>query len=230
MPQDFWASSGFTALDRGPQGLVPTDAWLARFAESPELVPPADAGARERELHRRFRAAPRIPIGRDELAALEDPDARDNWAAFLRFRERVLAHPTLEICYASLFAGGVDIAPVSIPEARSLIDAGKVKSLAVFADSPPALYPNLPTVKQAVGSDWKTAAWRGFAAPKGLPKDVADRLTGVFKKAYDSKEYKDFLAQRGFGGEWADQAGFAQYMAKADADMGKVMKAVGIAK
>src|SRR5204862_3055222 len=63
-----------------------------------------------------------------------------------------------------LVAGGVDIAPVSIPEARSLIDAGKVKSLAVFADSPPALYPNLPTVKQAVGSDWKTAAWRGFAA------------------------------------------------------------------
>jgi len=129
-----------------------------------------------------------------------------------------------------LVAGGVDIAPVSIPEARSLIDAGKVKSLAVFADSPPALYPNLPTIKQAVGSDWKTAAWRGFAAPKGLPKDIADRLTGAFKKAYDSKEYKDFLAQRGFGAEWADQAGFGQYMAKADGDMGKVMKAVGIAK
>jgi putative tricarboxylic transport membrane protein len=129
-----------------------------------------------------------------------------------------------------LVAGGVDIVPVSIPEARSLIDAGKVKSLAVFADKPPALYPNLPTVKQAIGSDWKTAAWRGFAAPKGLPKDIADRLTAAFKKAYDSKEYKDFLAQRGFGAEWADQAGFAQYMAKADADMGRVMKAVGIAK
>ena len=129
-----------------------------------------------------------------------------------------------------LVAGGVDIAPVSIPEARSLIDAGKVKSLAVFADSPPALYPNLPTVKQAVGSDWKAAAWRGFAAPKGLPKDVADRLTVAFKKAYDSKEYKDFLAQRGFGAEWAKQDDFAKYMAKGDADMGVVMKAVGIAK
>src|SRR6478609_7020598 len=66
-----------------------------------------------------------------------------------------------------LVAGGVDIAPVSIPEARSLIDAGKVKSLAVFADSPPALYPSLPTVKQSTGSNWKAAAWRGFAAPKG---------------------------------------------------------------
>jgi tripartite-type tricarboxylate transporter receptor subunit TctC len=129
-----------------------------------------------------------------------------------------------------LVAGGVDIVPCSIPEARALIDAGKVKSLAIFADKAPALYPNLPTIKQATGSDWKTAAWRGFAAPKGLPKDIADKLTATMKKAYDSKEYKDFLAQRGFGGEWGDQAGFASYMAKGDADMGKVMKAVGLAK
>ena len=33
-----------------------------------------------------------------------------------------------------LVAGGVDIVPCSIPEARALIDAGKVKSLAIFAD------------------------------------------------------------------------------------------------
>ena len=129
-----------------------------------------------------------------------------------------------------LVAGGVDIVPCSIPEARALIDAGKVKSLAIFADKAPALYPNLPTIKQATGSDWKTAAWRGFAMPKGTPKDIVDKLTGAIEKAYQSKEYKDFLAQRGFGGEWARQDDFAKYMAKGDADMGKVMKTVGIAK
>ena len=129
-----------------------------------------------------------------------------------------------------LVAGGVDLVPCSIPEARSLIDAGKVKSLAIFADKAPALYPNLPTIKQATGSNWETAAWRGFATPKGVPKEVVDRLTNAIQKAYDSKEYKDFLAQRGFGGEWARQEDFAKYMAKSDADMGVVMKAVGIAK
>jgi tripartite-type tricarboxylate transporter receptor subunit TctC len=129
-----------------------------------------------------------------------------------------------------LVAGGVDVVPCSIPEARSLIDAGKVKSLAIFADQAPALYPGLPTIKQATGSNWKTAAWRGFALPKGAPKDVVDKLTSAIQKAYESKEYKDFLAQRGFGGEWAKQDDFAKYMAKGDADMGVVMKAVGIAK
>jgi tripartite-type tricarboxylate transporter receptor subunit TctC len=129
-----------------------------------------------------------------------------------------------------LVAGGVDIVPCSIPEARALIDAGKVKSLAIFADKAPALYPSLPTIKQATGSNWKTAAWRGFAMPKGTPKDVVDKLTNAIEKAYKSKEYKDFLTQRGYGGEWARQDDFAKYMAKGDADMGKVMKAVGIAK
>ncbi|RYZ00505.1 MAG: tripartite tricarboxylate transporter substrate binding protein, partial [Comamonadaceae bacterium] len=53
-----------------------------------------------------------------------------------------------------MVAGGVEVAPVSLPEARSLIDAGKVKSLAIMNDKPSALYPNVPTLKSAIGSDW----------------------------------------------------------------------------
>ena len=129
-----------------------------------------------------------------------------------------------------LVAGGVEIVPCSIPEARALIDAGKVRSLAIFDTKAPALYPNLPTIKAATGSNWTTAAWRGMAAPKGLPKDVETRLVAAIKKAYDSKEYQDFLTQRGFGAIWAAQGDFATYMSKGDADMGSVMKALGMAK
>lgn len=112
MPQDFWASSGFALLAKGEAGLAVTDAWLARFGETPQLLPPAAAGPREVALHRRFVGDPRGPIEPGTVEALEDPDARDNWRAFLRFRDRLLAHPTLEACYLALFQGaGVDIAP-----------------------------------------------------------------------------------------------------------------------
>jgi tripartite-type tricarboxylate transporter receptor subunit TctC len=129
-----------------------------------------------------------------------------------------------------LVAGGVEFVPCSLPEARSLIDAGKVKSLAVMSTSRAALFPNVPTLKEAVGSDWATGAWRGIAAPKGLPPAIAAKLEASLKKAYDSKEYKDFMVQRGFGTLWGDGAEFARFMAKADADMKTVMTAVGIAK
>ncbi len=129
-----------------------------------------------------------------------------------------------------MIAGGVQIAPVSLPEARALIEAGKVKSLAIMDPKPSALFPKVPTLKSEIGSDWTMAAWRGIAAPKGLPKDVADKLTAVVKKVYDSKEYQDFMSQRGFGIIWAGPEDYAKFMAKSDADMGTIMKAVGIAK
>ena len=129
-----------------------------------------------------------------------------------------------------LVAGGVEFVPCSLPEARSLIDAGKVRSLAVMASSRSALFPAVPTLKEAAGSDWATGAWRGIAAPKGLPPAVAARLEASVKKAYDSKDYKDFMAQRGFGLLWGSGAEFASFMAKGDADMKAVMTAVGIAK
>ncbi len=129
-----------------------------------------------------------------------------------------------------LVASGVEFVPCSLPEARSLIDAGKVRSLAVMSSSRAALFPNVPTLKEATGSDWATGAWRGIAAPRGLPANVAARLEASVKKAYDSKEYKDFMAQRGFGMLWGSSSEFASFMAKGDADMKAVMTAVGIAK
>ena len=40
-----------------------------------------------------------------------------------------------------LVAGGIEIVPCSLPEARSLIDAGKVRSLAIMEPSPPRSIP-----------------------------------------------------------------------------------------
>ncbi|MGZ5888546.1 MAG: tripartite tricarboxylate transporter substrate binding protein, partial [Ramlibacter sp.] len=98
-----------------------------------------------------------------------------------------------------MVAGGIDIAPVSLPEARSLIDAGKIKSLAVMSDKPAALYPQVPTLKAATDSNWTMAAWRGIVAPKGLPNDIRDKLAAAVRKVAASKEYTDFMASRGFG-------------------------------
>ena len=129
-----------------------------------------------------------------------------------------------------MVAGGVEIAPVSLPEARSLIDAGKVKSLAIMNDKPSALYPNVPTVKAALGSDWTMAAWRGIVAPKGLPVDIRNKLAATVQKVANSKEYQDFMASRGFGVIYAGPEEFGKFMAKSDAELGATMKAVGIAK
>src|SRR3954454_15522810 len=75
-----------------------------------------------------------------------------------------------------MIAGGVDVVPCSIPEARSMIDAGKVRALAIMDPTPPALYPKLPTLKAEIGSNWQMAAWRVIAAPKGIPAELQRTL------------------------------------------------------
>ncbi len=129
-----------------------------------------------------------------------------------------------------MIAGGIDIAPVSLPEGRSLIDAGKVRALAVMDAKPSSLYPAVPTLKAATGSDWSMAAWRGLVAPKGIPAEARDKLAAAIRKVAASKDYTEFMASRGFGVIYASPDDFAKFMAKSDSELGATMKAVGIAK
>jgi tripartite-type tricarboxylate transporter receptor subunit TctC len=105
-----------------------------------------------------------------------------------------------------------------------------VKALAIMDATPPALYPTMPTLKRELGTDWTMAAWRAIAAPKGLAPEAKTRLVAALKKVHDSKEFRDFMAARGFGVIWAGPAEAPGFMAKSDKDLGAVMKAVGIAK
>jgi len=129
-----------------------------------------------------------------------------------------------------LAAGGVDIVAASLPEARSLIDAGKATPLVIMANEPAALYPKVPTLKSLTGSTWTNGAWRGIVGPKGLPADVQGKLSASLKKIYDSKEYKDFMSGRGFGTQYADAAEFGKFMDKSDEDMGAILKTLGMAR
>ncbi|WP_375461801.1 tripartite tricarboxylate transporter substrate binding protein [uncultured Enterovirga sp.] len=129
-----------------------------------------------------------------------------------------------------LAAGGVDIVPCSVPEARSIIEAGRARSLAIMAPERNPQFPNVPTLKEAMGVDYATGAWRGIAGPKNLPADVQAKLGAALKKVFDSAGYKEFMTNRGFGMTWADAAGFATFMDAGDAKMGIAMKAAGLAK
>ena len=130
MAQDFWASSGFSRLRRGPGGLEPTGAWLLGFLEREELKPPGDAGAGERALHERLASDPLAHVDEGDLASVEDEDARANWREFLRFRERLGEFRTLEAAYRDLYSRpSVDLAPAFVDAmvqsiVRGLVDGG----------------------------------------------------------------------------------------------------------
>ena len=111
-----------------------------------------------------------------------------------------------------------------------MLDAVKARSLAVMASKRNEAFPDVPTLKEVAGIAYSVGAWRGIVGPKGLPDEIATKLTAALKKVYDSKEFKDFMTSRGFGMVWGDAEQFAAFMDESDAKMGTAMKAAGLAK
>ncbi len=93
-----------------------------------------------------------------------------------------------------------------------------------------AAFPDVPTLKEATGSGWKMAAWRGVAGPKGMPDEATAKLSAALEKVWKSDEFQEFMKGRGFGLVWKPGAEFATWMEESDAALGTVMKAVGLAK
>jgi Family of unknown function (DUF6352) len=110
--KDFWISSGHHLLDRDKGGgLRVTNEFLKLYLARPELLPPPDACGVERRLHAALLADPLLPVSASDIAAIADPDARENWQLLAAFRDHLLRHKTLEGAYAELVRNGVGNVP-----------------------------------------------------------------------------------------------------------------------
>ncbi|WP_439575079.1 DUF6352 family protein [Phreatobacter sp.] len=105
--KEFWVSSGhhMTRPTEGG-GLAVTDELILAYLARPELVPPAEACQAERDLHALLMAEPRRPVTAAMIAAIADEDARENWRFMLGFRDRLLAHPSIEAAYLAIVRQG----------------------------------------------------------------------------------------------------------------------------
>src|SRR6516225_4817908 len=114
--RDFWIACGHHLLDRSASGgLVVTDEFLKAYFARPELMPPSNACAVERRLHEELLADPRRAVAAEEIAAIADADARENWQFVLAFRKLLLREPTLEAAYlASVRSGSVNMPPLFV--------------------------------------------------------------------------------------------------------------------
>lgn len=129
-----------------------------------------------------------------------------------------------------LMSGGTHIVPSSLVEARGLIEAGRVKSLAYMSSERSKLFPDVPTLKEETGSDWQFGAWRGIVAPADLPDDIRDRLIAALDTVYQSEEYQQFMSSQGFGTRYLGGEEFGTFLETTDASFGETMKAIGLAK
>lgn len=119
---DFWRSCGYRLLSVSADGrLTLTDDFLRSQLLRRELAPIAESCAAEVALHDKLVALPCAAISDGEIAAIDDPDTRDNYAIWLRFRGRLMAAPSIEAAYVALFREGVDVPPLFVAQITQII-------------------------------------------------------------------------------------------------------------
>ncbi len=95
-----------------------TDDFLRAYYLRPEIHPVEESGDGERRVHAALMEDPRCSI---DLAAIEDPDARDNYRIVLDFRRKLLEAGTVEGCYLALFRAPIDIPPMFIDQLAHVV-------------------------------------------------------------------------------------------------------------
>jgi len=128
-----------------------------------------------------------------------------------------------------LMAAGIDIVPCSLPEARALIEAKRVKALAVMADQRAELFPDVPTLKE-LGINWAIGAWWGITVPKGTPGELVAVLEKSIERTVVDSQFKEFMKNNGFTISYKNAADFMKFLVEDDESKGRLMKEIGLAK
>ena len=77
----------------------------------------------------------------------------------------------------AVLAGDAALGVVDIPSCLALVEAGRLRALAVTGGQRMAALPGVPTVSEAALPGYDSAGWFGLIAPAGTPADVVQRLS-----------------------------------------------------
>jgi len=85
----------------------------------------------------------------------------------------------------------------SVATALQYVKSGRLRPLAVTTPKRIAAAPDVPTVAESGYPGWEVTNWHGLVGPKGLPKDIVQRLNKEINVAVHSDEVKKVLSSDG---------------------------------
>ncbi len=121
--REFWVSSGHHLTHRAEHGgLMVTPELIMAYLARPELAPPEEACEAERALYALLMNQPLRPVTPQDIAAMADADARENWNFMIAFRDNLLDARSLEGAYLELARkGGNHIPPIMLNQLCHLV-------------------------------------------------------------------------------------------------------------
>ena len=94
-------------------------------------------------------------------------------------------------------AGQVPIIFDNLPSALPFIKDGRLVAIVVAAPERLAVLPNVPTFKEVGLEPVNRMAYYGFHGPKGMPKEIVDKISGAVKKTLEDPAVRKRIEDTG---------------------------------
>ena len=92
-----------------------------------------------------------------------------------------------------LVAGNIEVLPDLLPATKQLIEAKKIKVIAVASPARLPALPKTPTVAETLPG-FEADTWMGVAAPPGTPKEIVQKISDAIREAFATPEVKARIA------------------------------------
>jgi tripartite-type tricarboxylate transporter receptor subunit TctC len=97
----------------------------------------------------------------------------------------------------SVLSGDTQVSFATPPSVLPLVNAGRLRALAVTSREPTALVPGVPGMAQAGLPEYEMSFWYGFFVPAGTPAEVVKRLFDATSSALLNAQVNRALATEG---------------------------------
>ena len=124
-------------------------------------------------------------------------------------------------------SGNVSMEFSDLTPALPLIQAGKLRLIAVLSSKRDPDMPNVPALAETV-SGYEAQSWQGFFAHAGTPKAIIDRLNAALVAELKKPETTERFKALGIVARWDTPAEFQTFIDTESAKWGKVIRAAGI--
>jgi tripartite-type tricarboxylate transporter receptor subunit TctC len=115
----------------------------------------------------------------------------------------------------SLVAGDTQVSFATPPSVLPLVQAGRLKALAVTSRERTPLVPGVPGMAEAGLPDYEISFWYGFFAPKGTPPEVLAKLYAATSDALRAPGIAPMLGKEGTEASGSSSpADFARFIAE----------------
>jgi tripartite-type tricarboxylate transporter receptor subunit TctC len=132
------------------------------------------------------------------------------------------------LALTGLMSGQVDMMIMAVPSAQGMIQANKVRPLAVLADKRVGALPEVPTSAEAGVKDFVVNVWFGVVAPSATPREIVTRLNSEIVKAVAAPDVRERFTGAGIQPASSTPEQFAAQIRSETARYAKAIREAGI--